>query len=218
MLRKLPTHDYFLRRAARTCRRGPGLSACQIRIHAQSSNDAEHHEWRVRLFDSARARSYAVDLGHVPDRWFLGPSGAAAFSRSDSAAGRPNSFRILTKQLKGLRSSGTDLGLGTDLAIDKHLQFHTDETDFSLVSKAHGAVLSVQLTSVPCDRQLSRATALVQEDMSCLTSQTLRSGVSLLFAGSQCPTPFIIRQAMMSKAQPLHMCNTHGAMLLYRIG
>lgn len=179
MLRKLPTQSYFLRRAAWNCRRGPGVSASQPGIHVQCSNDAVHHEWRVRLFDNARARSYAVDLGHIPDRWFLGPSGAAAFSRSDSEAGRPNAFRTLTKQLKGLRSSGSDLGLDTDLAIDEHLLFRTDETDFSLVTKANGAVLSIQLTSMPPDRQLSGATALVQEDMSCLTSQTLRSGVSL---------------------------------------
>lgn len=129
MLRKLPTQSYFLRRAAWTCRRGPGLSVSQPGIHVECSNDAVHHEWRVRLFDSAHARSYAVDLGHFPDRWFLGPSGAVSFSRSDNEAGRPNSFRILTKQLKGLRSSGTDLGLGTDLAIDKHLLFKIDEKD-----------------------------------------------------------------------------------------
>lgn len=181
MLRKFATQSTFLRRAAWGCRRWPARSASHSGIHLRCSSDAVHHDWRVRLFDSARARSYAVDLGHVPDRWFLGPSAAVAFSRSDSQAGRPNSFRILTKQLKQLRSSGTDLGLGTDLAIDEHLCFKIAETEFSLVTKAYGAVLSVQMTSRPPERQLSGTTALLQEDMSCLTSQTLRSALVVSF-------------------------------------
>ena len=166
----------LLQRAAWDLRRAPGRLASQTGIHVQCSNDAVHHEWRVRLFDSARARSYAVDLGHVPDRWFLGPSAAVAFSRSDSQAGRPNSFRISNKQLKGLRSSGKDLSLGTEVSIDGLFSFKISETEFSLGTKADGAVLSIQLASAPPERQLSGTTALLQGDMSCLTSQTLRSG------------------------------------------
>lgn len=44
---------------------------------------------------------------------------------------------------------------------------------------ADGAALSIQLTSTPPDWQLSEAITLLQEDMSCLTSQTLRSLVLL---------------------------------------
>ncbi|KAL3150933.1 hypothetical protein ABBQ32_000681 [Trebouxia sp. C0010 RCD-2024] len=182
MLRKFPTQGTFLGRAAWSCRKWRIRPAPQAGIHLRYSNDAVHHEWRVRLFDSARARSYAVDLGHVPDQWFLGPSATVSFSRSDNQAGRPNSFRILPKQLKQLRSSGTDLGFCTDLAIDEHLSFKIAETEFSLVTKAYGAVLSVQLTSEPPERQLSGTTALLREDTSCLTSQTLRLPVSYTFS------------------------------------
>lgn len=139
-----------------------------------STSYAVHHVWRVSLFDSARARSYAIDAGYVPDQWFLGPSAAVAFSRSDREAGRPNTFRVLAKQLKGLRSSGTNLGLGTYLASDEHVHVSISEAEFSLITKADGAVLSVQLTPTVPERQLSSTTILRQEGTSCLQSQTLR--------------------------------------------
>ena len=177
MLCQLHIKNRFLRQAAWRC--------CRLQVskaHSGSyphgfSGDGVHHEWRVRLFDSAHGRSYAIDLGHFPGRWFLGPSASVAFSRSDNLAGRPHSFRVSSKQLEGLKSSGTDLSLGTNLAVEEDFGFTVSDTEFSLVTQAYGALLSIQSTSAHAERQLSRTTALLQGDMSCLKSQALRSEV-----------------------------------------
>ena len=230
MLRQQLKSSRLLPRVAWTCRRLRVRATLTVRTHSHDSSwDAVHHEWRIRLFDSGRAaRSYAINLGHFPDRWFLGPSASVYFSRqSDKQAGRPDSFRISSRQLEGLKTSGTDLSLGTDLAVEEHFSFKVSDAAFSLFTQAYGAVLSVQSTQAHAERQLSRNKFVLCDDVSHLTTQALRLEMhvpvmhgycnhilhkqSHLIAGFQYPTPLIILQAIMKKAQLLHMCNIHGA-------
>ena len=177
MLRQQVIQNRFLLRAAWTFRRLRVRAKVTCWTHSHDTSwDAVHHKWHVRLFDCGHAtRSYAIDLGHFPDRWFLGPSASVCFSRSDQQAGRPNSFRISSRQLEGLKTSGTDLSLGTHLAVEESFSFEVSDTAFSLFTQAYGAVLSVQCTQAYAERQLSRTNTLLHGDTSHLRSQTLRS-------------------------------------------
>ena len=164
----------------------------RIRTQVTTNGDAVHHEWRIRLFDSGRAaRSYAVDLGHFPNRWFLGPSASICFSRSDKQAGRPNSYRISPRLLKGLETSGTDLSLGTDLKVEQHFSFTVSDTSFSLFTQACGATLSVQSTSAHAERQLSTTCFMLNDKVSYLKSQALRLEIHHRDATWNCQTKLL---------------------------
>lgn len=157
----------------------PAVCICrklQVRAEANphSFREAEHHEWRVRLFDTARARCYAIDIGHFPAHRFLGPSAFVVFSRTDITAGRPNSFRIPSKQLEKLTTAETDLSLGIDVSANEHCCFKVSDIEFRLFTQAYGALLSIQSTSVHAERQLSGTNTLLHDDTSYLKGQVLR--------------------------------------------
>lgn len=143
-----------------------------------STSGGSHDAWRVRVFDVARARSYAIDFGHFPAQWFLGPSAYLTLSRSDDQAGRPNSFKHIPKQLVGSATPTLDLSHNVDIsASDGSVSIQSSERIFSVRAEAYGAALTVSTKSHQTESliQLSRITVLGHKNASCLSSQTLRS-------------------------------------------
>ena len=153
------------------------LASKTVSASGQSSSlEAPHDAWRIRVFDPVRARSYAIDFGHFPDRWFLGPSTSVTLSRSDEQAGRPNSFKHFSKQVVGPAITTPDLSQPVKIsASDNSLTINTSDRSFNVTAQIYGATLVLNTLNPQADNQISTTTALQHTDVSGLSSQTLRS-------------------------------------------
>ena len=178
MLRRLQSRSLPFQRIKSPCRafrpraEGPSLAS-----QKPSSVGAFHNAWRIRVFDHCRERNYAVDLGYFPNSWFLGPSAFVAFSRSDGTAGRPNSFKVPSKQLASLQASPPGSGQDVDVAVaNEALSFRLSDNSFKLSTHTYGALLLLRSSEQQAERQLSKVVHLSHKDMSCLNAQAQRSG------------------------------------------
>ena len=176
MLRQLQTSVHSVGYLV-SCRLRP-QAVCRrlLTINAEASTSGGFHDvWRIRVFDTVRRRSYAVDLGNFPESWFLGSSTSLTISRSDESAGRPNSFKHSPKRLADLFTPITDLSHNVGLSTkDESVSISLSDKGFSVKAHIYGAALLLNTSHPPAENELSKVTVLQHKDVSSLKSQTLR--------------------------------------------
>ena len=176
MLRRLQLQSRPIQRCGHVRRTFyPIADGSPLASQKPSNLGALQDAWRIRVFDPSQERNYAVDLGHFPDSWFLGPSAFVAFSRSDVHAGRPNSFKVPSKQLASLQAS---VGPGHDVdlaAANGALSFRLSDDSLRLSTQTYGALLLLRSSQLEADRQLSKVVQLPHRNISCLNAQAHRS-------------------------------------------
>ena len=178
MLSKLRTSSLPLQHVVR-CQRPvkAGTRSLWSSPDQSSTQGPDQEAWRIRIYDFAQRRAYAIDFGHFDGRWFLGPSTSVALSRSDESAGRPNSFKHFPKQLAISTSPHTaDLSAvkATAAAADGSIFLKQSDSSFGVTARVTGASLTANINNQVGGQQVSQITQLANKDMSDLYIQTVR--------------------------------------------